>query len=59
MFTQKRVKGQILGFWIHPRESSSLWGEILEELKERGVEEVGLFITDGLRAALLEPLWCA
>ena len=40
---------EILGFWIHPRESSSLWGEILEELKERGVEEVGLFVTDGLK----------
>ena len=40
---------EILGFWIHPTESSTLWGEILEELKERGVEEVDLFVTDGLR----------
>jgi len=42
-------KKEILGFWIHPQESSTLWGEILEEFKERGVEEVDLFITDNLR----------
>ena len=40
---------EILGFWIHPSESAFLWEEILHELKERGVQEVGIFITDGLR----------
>lgn len=42
-------KKEILGFWIHPQESSTLWREALEELKERGVEEVDLFVTDNLR----------
>lgn len=38
----------ILGFYIYPTESSVIWEEILEDLKRRGVEEVLLFVSDGL-----------
>jgi transposase-like protein len=42
---------EILGWWLggSEGESASVWGEILEELKERGVKYVHLFVTDGLK----------
>lgn len=39
---------EMLGFWFGAEESSTVWKEILEELKERGVSEVLLFVTDDL-----------
>ena len=39
---------EVLGFWLLPTESSMGWGDLLLELKERGLEEVLLFITDEL-----------
>jgi transposase-like protein len=39
---------EILGYTIAPTESSYVWGEILEDIKHRGAEEVLLFTTDGL-----------
>jgi len=39
---------EVLGFWLLPAESSTGWGDILLELRKRGLEEVLLFITDEL-----------
>jgi len=39
---------EVLGFWLLPTESGTGWGDLLLELKERGVEEVLLFVTDEL-----------
>ena len=41
-------KKEILGFWINPSESSNSWELIINDLKERGIKEVLLFIADGL-----------
>ena len=38
----------ILGMWIGENESSKFWLGIMNELKNRGVEEVLLFCVDGL-----------
>lgn len=38
----------ILGLYIGASESSTFWKQILVDLKERGVEEVLLFVFDGL-----------
>jgi transposase-like protein len=41
---------EILGYWQYKGvESSIIWGEILSELKERGVKGVRLFVGDGVR----------
>ena len=39
---------EVLGFSIAPTESSYVWKEILQDLKDRGLEEVLLVATDGL-----------
>ncbi|HAA4288218.1 TPA_asm: IS256 family transposase [Listeria monocytogenes] len=39
---------EVLGFSIAPTESSYVWKEILQDLKDRGLEEVLLVVTDGL-----------
>lgn len=38
----------ILGFYIYPQESASVWDDIFKDLKSRGLERVLLFVTDGL-----------
>lgn len=40
---------EVLSYTIAPTESAYNWQELLAELKERGVEEVLLFISDGLK----------
>lgn len=40
---------KVLSYTIAPTESAYNWQELLAELKERGVEEVLLFISDGLK----------
>jgi len=40
---------EVLAYTIAPTESAYNWQELLTELKERGVEEVLLFISDGLK----------
>ncbi|SCL85890.1 Mutator family transposase [Bacillus cytotoxicus] len=40
---------EVLAYTIAPTESVYNWKELLEELKERGVEDVLLFISDGLK----------
>lgn len=39
---------EILGYSIAPTESATIWQELLEDFKQRGLEEVALFCTDGL-----------
>lgn len=39
---------EILGYLIAPTESAQAWKELLQDLKERGIERVSLFCTDGL-----------
>lgn len=38
----------LLGMYMRPSESSSNWGMILEDLQNRGVEDVFFFCVDGL-----------
>lgn len=38
-----------LGYTIAPNESAFVWKELLEDIKSRGVEEILLFISDGLK----------
>lgn len=40
---------EVLAYTIAPTESAYNWQELLEELKGRGVEDVLLFISDGLK----------
>jgi len=39
---------EVLGIINIPQESASGWQEVLEEIRSRGVEKVGLFVFDGL-----------
>ncbi len=43
---------EVLGFSVGDRENQPAWEELLEDLKRRGVEEIGLWITDGNQAML-------
>jgi putative transposase len=38
----------ILGFYVGTSESATFWKEVLAELRERGVQQVLLFVFDGL-----------
>lgn len=40
---------EVLAYTISPTESAFIWKELLEDLKDRGAEEVLLFISDGLK----------
>lgn len=40
---------EILGYRIAPTENCEVWRELLIDLKERGLEKVNLFCTDGLK----------
>ena len=40
---------EVLGYIIAPNESTFVWKELLEDIKSRGVEEILLFISDGLK----------
>jgi len=39
---------EIMGYTVAPTESAYVWGELLDDIKHRGAEEVLLFTTDGL-----------
>ena len=39
---------EVLGFTIAPTESAYVWKEILQDLKDRGLEDILLVVTDGL-----------
>lgn len=39
---------EVLGYAIAPTESASAWKEILQDIQERGVEEILLIISDAI-----------
>ena len=39
---------EILGMWINETESSTFWNNVIEDLKERGVEEILYMSSDGI-----------
>jgi putative transposase len=43
---------EVLGFTIGDRENQQAWEDLLDDLKTRGVTEVGLWITDGNQAMI-------
>ena len=43
---------EILGFTVGERENQSAWTELLQNLRQRGVQTVDLWITDGGQAML-------
>lgn len=43
---------EVLGFTIGDRENQQAWEDLLDDLKTRGVKEVGLWITDGNQAMI-------
>jgi transposase-like protein len=43
---------EVLGFSVGDRENQAAWEGVFEDLKVRGVQEVGLLITDGHQAML-------
>jgi transposase-like protein len=48
------VEGQreVLAFRVGERENQMAWEDLMADLKERGVEQVGLWITDGNQATI-------
>ena len=44
------VKGykDILGLWIDKTESANFWGNVFEDLKERGFEDILYMSSDGI-----------
>lgn len=40
---------EVLGYTIAPTESLAIWEELLQDIHARGVQDVLLFITDGLK----------
>ena len=47
-------KKEIIGIWIGENETSKYWLTILNELKNRGVQDVLIFAIDGLSGFLTE-----
>jgi transposase-like protein len=43
---------EVLGFTIGDRENQQAWEDLFDDLKTRGVKEVGLWITDGNQAMI-------
>ncbi|NIS81653.1 MAG: IS256 family transposase [Anaerolineales bacterium] len=43
---------EVLGFTIGDRENQQAWEDLFDDLKARGVREVGLWITDGNQAMI-------
>ena len=43
-------KRDVLGFRVGERENQTAWEDVLEDLKERGVTQIDLWITDGNKA---------
>ena len=39
----------ILGIWISENESSKLWLQVMNDLKNRGIKDVYMFCEDGLK----------
>ncbi len=43
---------EVLAFSVGDRENEQAWKDLLEDLKERGVKEIGLWVSDGNQAML-------
>jgi putative transposase len=43
---------EVLGFRVGDRENQHAWEDLLDDLKLRGVKEIGLWISDGNQAML-------
>src|SRR6266566_3300245 len=43
---------EVLAFQVGDRENEQAWKDLLEDLKGRGVKEIGLWISDGNQAML-------
>ena len=43
---------EVLAFSVGERENQNAWEELLEDIKRRGVQRVGLWITDGNQATI-------
>ena len=43
---------EVLAFRVGDRENEQAWKDLLEDLKQRGVKEIGLWISDGNQAML-------
>jgi len=43
---------EVLGFTVGDRENQQAWEDLFEDLKQRGVKEIGLCITDGNQATI-------
>ena len=43
---------EILGFSVGDRENQAAWEALLDDLKERGVKEIGLWVSDGNQSML-------
>jgi transposase-like protein len=43
---------EVLGFGVGDRENQYAWEDLLEDLKARGVQRIGLWVTDGNQAML-------
>ena len=43
---------EVLAFRVGERENQMAWEDLMDELKQRGVEHVGLWITDGNQATI-------
>lgn len=40
---------EVLGIFNMPQESATGWGDILDRLKDRGLQMVGLMVADGIK----------
>ncbi|MFV3078196.1 transposase, partial [Niveispirillum fermenti] len=40
---------EVLGLWIEQNEGAKFWLRVLNELKNRGVEDILLAVVDGLK----------
>lgn len=40
---------EVLGVYNNPTEGASIWEDIFEDIESRGVNEIGLIVSDGLR----------
>lgn len=43
---------EVLGFRVGDRENQRAWEDLLDDVKQRGVKEIGLWVTDGGQAIL-------
>jgi putative transposase len=45
-------KREVLAFRVGDRENQLAWADLMDDLKQRGVEQVGVWITDGNKAMI-------